>query len=258
MAIPNPNQKPKTAANPNTPVTPVSVASEPKLGIPKSTSSVPDPNKALGGFTYGTDAAKSQALDANTKLWESDPTTKQAEIDRTLGVIKGMGPGADTSAQTKHLYGTLGYVPNPSSQNSTSANAVQSAPDQFQQWQTKQNELMSKYESLMNTPFQYNPETDPGYQAQRQLADLRAGDASKAAMETMNEKGILNSSLTSSQLAQIEQRAEQEAAAYIPQYRSEAYGQYQDKLRNAAEALNFATGRADRADEVGFRDDRAA
>lgn len=116
------------------------------------------------------------------------------------------------------------------------ANTLQSVPN----WTTKQNELFGRLESALNTPFMYNPESDPAYQAQRQLAKLRAGDASRQAMEIANEKGILGSSMTGEQLAQIQQRAEQEAAAYIPQYRAEAYGQYQDRLRNIGELLGTA------------------
>lgn len=132
------------------------------------------------------------------------------------------------------------------------------APQRFADWQAKQNELMAKYEQLLSTPFQYNPETDPAYQAQRQLAARRAEDASQRAMELMNERGVFGSSMMGSQLAQIQQRAEQDALSYIPQYRSEAYGRYLDQLRNAAELLNFAAGRADRSSDIEYRDDRAA
>ncbi|SFE74515.1 hypothetical protein SAMN04487969_10652 [Paenibacillus algorifonticola] len=118
---------------------------------------------------------------------------------------------------------------------------------QYNDWQAKSAQQYAALESLTGTPFSYDPETDAGYQAQRQLAQIRAGDASKSAMETANEKGILNSSLTSSQLGQIQQRAEQEAVAYIPEYRQQAYAQYQDRLANAANLLN--TARALRGDQ---------
>lgn len=117
----------------------------------------------------------------------------------------------------------------------------------YQDWQTKTNDNYAALESLTQTPFNYDPNTDVGYQAQRELAQLRAGDASRNAMESANEKGLLNSSTTVSQLGQIQQRAEQEAAAYIPEYRQQAYGQYQDRLAAAGNLLN--TSRALRGDQ---------
>lgn len=150
----------------------------------------------------------------------------------------------------------VGYTLNPY----TPPTPNTTAPKEFADWQAKQGELMTKYEQMMNTPFQYNPETDPGYQAQRQLAQLRAGDATRSAMETLNDRGILNSSITGSQLGQIQQRAEQEAAAYIPQYRDQARQDYQDRLRNAGEMLKFAAGRGDIAYQNEYtrgRDNRA-
>jgi len=111
---------------------------------------------------------------------------------------------------------------------------------------------------MLSTPFQYNPETDPAYQAQRQLAQLRAQDASRNAMETLNDRGIINSSITGSQLGQIQQRAEQEAAAFIPEYRNQARQDYQDRLRNAANLLSFAAGRGDTAADLAYRDNRAS
>ncbi|MHA7967685.1 hypothetical protein ACX93W_26585 [Paenibacillus sp. CAU 1782] len=111
---------------------------------------------------------------------------------------------------------------------------------QYNDWMAKQNEAFSNLEKLMATPFQYNPETDPAYQAQRQLAQNRAQSASNSTLESMNERGIMGSSLTANQLGQIQQNAEQEALAYIPQYREQAYSQYQNQLANAGNLLSQA------------------
>lgn len=129
---------------------------------------------------------------------------------------------------------------------------------EFQEWNTKQNELFSQLQNLMNQKFEYDPNSDPGYQAQRDLAKLRAGDATRDALEIQNEKGLLSSSLTNSQLGQIQQRAEQEAAAYIPQYREQAYGRYQDQLANAANLLGLASGRANTAYDRNYTQGRDA
>lgn len=132
--------------------------------------------------------------------------------------------------------GNAGAVPAPQKQPQASAFST----PQYADWQAKQNEQYANLEKLLQTPFNYNPETDVGYQAQRQLAQLRAGDATRNSLETANEKGIMGSSMNVSQLGQIQQRAEQEAAAYIPEYRQQAYGQYQDQLANAGKLLTQA------------------
>ncbi|WP_052350573.1 glucosaminidase domain-containing protein [Paenibacillus gorillae] len=122
---------------------------------------------------------------------------------------------------------------------------------QYQDWQAKQSEHFANLEKIIGSKFEYDPESDPAYQAQRQLAQLRAGDATKNALETANDKGILGSSMNISQLGQIQQRAEQEAAAYIPEYRQQAYGQYQDSVSNASNLLNAARGlRGDQFNEA--------
>lgn len=132
-------------------------------------------------------------------------------------------------SQTKSL------IPNP---NKPSTNMVSDAASQYGDWQAKNNANYANLEKLSQAQFSYDPETDPAYQAQRQLAALRAGDASKNAMESANEKGVFGSSVMTSQLGQIQQRAEQEAAAYIPEYRQQAYGQFQDRLAAAGNLLN--------------------
>lgn len=126
-------------------------------------------------------------------------------------------------------------IPNP---NQSPLNAQSSEASQYADWQAKNNANYANLEKLSQAQFTYDPETDPGYQAQRQLAQLRAGDATKGAMEAANEKGIFGSSVMTSQLGQIQQRAEQEAAAYIPEYRQQAYGQFQDRLAAAGNLLN--------------------
>lgn len=152
-------------------------------------------------------------------------------------------PAGGTSA-TK-VIGSVGAqsVPQPPAQQQTF-----SSP-QYSDWLTKQNETFANLEKLVNTPFSYDPQTDPGYLAQQQLAQQRAGVATRNALETANEKGILGSSMNVGQLGQIQQTAEQEAAAYIPIYREQAYNQHQNRLADAASLLTQA--RALRGDQFG-------
>ena len=64
-----------------------------------------------GGYQYGTDPVKDRALEQNIQTWRSDPAAKEAEIQRTLNVIRDLqSQGQDYSAQLKHLRTTLGYT----------------------------------------------------------------------------------------------------------------------------------------------------
>src|SRR5690606_10681500 len=64
-----------------------------------------------GGYQYGTDPVKDRALEQNIQTRRPDPAAKEAEIQRTIGVIRDLeSQGQDTSAQRKHLRMTLGYT----------------------------------------------------------------------------------------------------------------------------------------------------
>jgi hypothetical protein len=68
------------------------------------------PPAAQGGFTYGTDPAKSNALVQNVNTWNNDAAAKNAEIQRALAVRDDLkSKGLDYSAQDKHLTQTLNY-----------------------------------------------------------------------------------------------------------------------------------------------------
>jgi hypothetical protein len=118
------------------------------------------------------------------------------------------------------------------------------APQQYNDYRNKQMELMNKYEQMMDKPFEYNPESDPRYQAYKQLAQKQAGVASQNAMESLNSRGILNSTVTSDRLGQIQQSAEQNALAAVPQFYEQAAQQRNDSLRNTAQLLGMVTDEA--------------
>ncbi|WP_217597295.1 hypothetical protein [Cohnella sp. GbtcB17] len=148
-----------------------------------------------------------------------------------------------------------GYTLNP-----YSAPAAQPSPAaaDYSDWKTRTTDLFNKYADLASGSFQYDANTDPKYLAQQQLVKQRAGVASQSAMEDLNSRGILNSSVTGSQLAQIQQNAEQEALAYVPQYEAMARQDYQDKLANAGNLLNIALGREDTAYNRNYQTQRDA
>jgi hypothetical protein len=168
--------------------------------------------------------------------------TKQKPVpdpNKFLPTKSSVGTGASVGAGLQPV--TPNPVISPTPVSSATTSTTNNVPSEYDAWKTKQSELFSKLEGLSNAQFAYNPETDPAYQAQRQLAQLRAKDANMATMETMNDRGLLQSTVTNSQLDQNSQRAEQEAAAYIPQYRDQAYGQFQDNINRNKDLLGYAT-----------------
>lgn len=87
--------------------------------------------------------------------------------------------------------------------------------------------------------FNYDVNSDPVYQQALKnamtQADLSAKRASRNALETMNERGILNSSLTSNQLAEIQNEYQQQAnneiqSNLLPQLLQQAYNRYRDSV----------------------------
>jgi hypothetical protein len=104
----------------------------------------------------------------------------------------------------------------------------------------KANGYKSQIDALLKQGFTYDPKTDPAYQSIEQLAQKNAKVASKGAMETMNDRGILNSTVTNDRLGQIEQTAQDAVTAQVPSLRNAAYGKYMDKL-NALNGLYSQT-----------------
>lgn len=81
---------------------------------------------------------------------------------------------------------------------------------------------LDKLNQQLNTPFSYDYANDPTYLAAMQLAKSDAADASKQTLETMNDRGLTNSSYTSSQLGQINQKAQLEPLKLVPQLQQQA------------------------------------
>jgi hypothetical protein len=229
MAVPNPTKKPTTAATGATTLQPV-----------KATS-IPDPLAKFGG--------RDAYVASQNKRWQDANASNNASLMSSL------------QADAKRV----GYTLNPYKAPSTTTPNATQAPtspyaEEYSQWKTKMNDALSNYEKLAGGSFSYDPNTDPKYQAMQTLAKQRAGAAKQSTMEDLNSRGILNSSVTASQLGQIEQAAEQEALAYIPQYEAMARQDYQNRLSSAANLLNTYGGLADTAynrDYTAGRDARA-
>lgn len=92
--------------------------------------------------------------------------------------------------------------------------------------------LMTQLEKMMQTPYNFDYKTDPSYIAAVQQAQEGAKVASRNTMETMNDRGITNSSITSGQLGQIEQAAQNEPLKLIPQLEANAFNRQQQGISN--------------------------
>lgn len=256
MAVPNPNspyakKTPFESAAPlkmpgSSPTTTTTTAA----AAPKT---VPNPNQAAAQAWINNPASGQGGLEAYTKRQNERYQAASQSND------------ADLLNRLRSDSERVGYTLNPYNPPTSTVKSTQ-APTQFTDWQAKQAELMNRYEQLLSGSFQYDPEDDPRYQSYRELANSRAAaaaqDANRNTLETMNDRGILNSTVTSSQLSQNEnrfrQQAETEALAQLPAFYSEARADYQDRLRNAGDLLRFAADQGRTASDMAYRDSRAA
>lgn len=106
----------------------------------------------------------------------------------------------------------------------------------------KANELMTQLETIMNKGFSYDYQSDPTYLAAVEAAKQGAKKASSSTLETMSDRGILNSSVTSNQLAQIEQEAQQAPLQLIPQLENNAYNRYANQLNSTSSLMSTMLG----------------
>lgn len=104
------------------------------------------------------------------------------------------------------------------------------------------NKLMTQLQQMVTTGFSYNYQSDPNYVAAVQAAKEGAAEASRNTMETMNDRGIFNSSITTSQLGQIEQKAQNEPLKLVPQFEANAYNRFQQGLQNQMGMMNTLYG----------------
>jgi hypothetical protein len=97
---------------------------------------------------------------------------------------------------------------------------------------------------MMTSGFTYDPEKDASYKSLQALATKQAKIASGEAMETMNDRGILNSTVTGDRIAQVEQTAQDAVTAQVPNLKNAAYGQYMDKLSTLNNMWNSMVNQA--------------
>lgn len=106
------------------------------------------------------------------------------------------------------------------------------------------NGYKGEIDTLMKDGFSYDPTKDAAYTSLQQLATKQAKQASGETMETLNDRGILNSTVTGDRVAQIEQTAQDAVTAQVPNLQNAAYGKYMDKLSTLNNMWNSMVNQA--------------
>lgn len=109
-------------------------------------------------------------------------------------------------------------------------------------------------DTMMNGGFSYDPESDASYKSLQTLATKQAAKATTESLEAMNDRGILNSTVTSDRAGQIAQTAQDAVTAQVPGLKQAAYGQYMDKLSTLNNLWNSTVAQAQQ--ERGFNEDK--
>lgn len=220
-------------------VTSVTKAKKPELAAPQAAAAQVKPPLGFGGVDYNTsDAAMKQKIAQNQANIAGNDSHRQSEIQRALQVIaQRESQGLDTSAQNKYLTVNLGYKP-PAASMPTAQASQAAAPSNTSQG----SELMSLMRQIAmrdSTPFSYDPNNDPAYQAALKRASANIDQGNAAAQAEMNRRGILNSTITSDRMSEIAAnemgRVETDV---LPSLMQQAYQQYLNK--QAQEQQQFA------------------
>lgn len=151
--------------------------------------------------------------------------------------------GWDKNSQSVTLNGQQFYKPT-NVQNGVSygnqsdlSNALNKFKSGQRQEETQNNiyDLVNKLKERVNTQFQYNPNNDPAYQSALSQANRNIQQGNRQAMETMNTRGILNSTVTGDRLGQIAQQEYGRVSdTILPQLMQQAYNRNQDQTANLA------------------------
>lgn len=165
------------------------------------------------------------------KMFQSNGELAQTELKRASNQANMYQATGDTDAYNKaqRWIGQINTATGGQYANVTKP--VDPSQQRYQQYQTQMDELMVQLQSYMK-PEAYNAANDPSYIAQKKLIDAQAKQRSQGAMETMNDRGILNSTITAGEIAAAEQDAGMQANVLAAQLEQQAYLRNQDNIRN--------------------------
>lgn len=111
--------------------------------------------------------------------------------------------------------------------------------------QSRTNELLGDIQERLSQPASLT--SSPYYKAAMKAAEQGGTLASRRAMEELNARGILSSTVTSDRVAQIQQQA---LTDILPSIMERAYGIQQDELRNMINLANLYMQQVQRQQEA--------
>lgn len=100
-------------------------------------------------------------------------------------------------------------------------------------YQPETQALLKQIQDLYTAPV--TAESYPGYQAMQDVSKHETTQASRRALEELNRRGILSSTMAAEQVGQIEQQA---AVKLVPALLERAYGLRQDQINQLTNLLN--------------------
>lgn len=186
-----------------------------------------------GVVDYNTAAAEAKKkLVQNQLKINNDPGYVASEQQRALQVIaQRQAAGQDVSGQQKYLTQQLGYKAPAATASAAPATPAPTAPKTNAQQGSDYMAQMAAIAQRQVTPFSYDPNSDPAYQAAltRAKSNIEAGNAQNQA--EMNRRGILNSTITSDRGSEIAaQEMGNVETTVLPQLMQQAYQKYIDNL----------------------------
>lgn len=117
------------------------------------------------------------------------------------------------------------------------------------------NKMMTQLQAMMDKGFNYDANTDTVLQSQKVLFDQGAAKATNKAVAMMNDRGIADSSMTHEQAQQIQQDANTQFNALIPQYQAMAYDKWHQGMADQMDMAKTQYGMG--IDDRNFNADQA-
>lgn len=247
MATPVPQMLAKNNV-PKKPTTNALPGVVPKANIPTAPTSeqaahqawINDPSSGQGGFD--------NYVKTQNQRWQTANESNDAEL---MGRLQ-----ADSQrvGYTLNPYSApKPPAPAPTTPAPSSAPVQNPAQQNYFQYQKQLNDAMKQLKSYMQ-PMNYDPNTDPSYLAQKKLYENQAKQASQRSMEALNERGVLNSTMTAGEIADAEQNAALQSDAFAAQLQDRAYQRQQDQLNNTTRLIGLLGDMQQRGMDNDYRD----
>lgn len=205
-------------------------------GMTPDMADTPGGNIAFSKVLY--DSGKSSG---NTGLMD---TAHQNALPSYGKIDPGMRDTVSNASSSEMINYLKSYTPTPTGtatqgqQGQGQGQAAGDAHSPYNHYYGDAEKLMQDYLKAVNTPFQFDAESDPSYKAAKEINNRNAASSSQAAMEALNSRGILDSTITSENVADVYKQAGDATTALIPQLQANAWNQRESNLSNLSGLIN--------------------